>query len=86
MSLDQFTIRPYSLSINASFLYYTWVRRRLLASSSCVQGYILPNGKDVVGTPWEMEIVDDLLIRRKRGYIYGYDSVIVLLPEMKVGE
>jgi len=47
-------------------------------------GYILPNGKDVIGTPWEMTIVDDLLIRRKRGYVYGYDSLIVLLPEMKI--
>ena len=40
----------------------------------------------MIGTPWEMTIVDDLLIRRKRGYVYGYDSLIVLLPEMKIGK
>lgn len=47
---------------------------------------MLPNGKDLIGTPWEMEIVDDLLIRRKQGSVYGYSSVIVVLPEMKVGK
>ena len=33
-----------------------------------------------------MIIFDDLLIRKKRGYVYGYDSVIILLPEMKLGK
>ena len=50
-------------------------------------GYILPDGKgDVVGTPWEMKIRDDMVIREKSGYIYGYDSIVSILPEMKVGK
>lgn len=50
-------------------------------------GYILPDGEgDVIGTPWEMKILDDMVIREKRGYVYGYDSIVSILPEMKVGK
>ncbi|XP_029182835.1 putative beta-lactamase-like 1 [Acropora millepora] len=47
-------------------------------------GYIFPNGKDATGTPWETKIVDGMLIRMKVGYIYGYHSVIAIVPEMKI--
>ena len=50
------------------------------------QGYILRNGKTVIGTPWEMVISGDLLIRKKQGDVYGYNSLIILLPEMKLGK
>ena len=50
-------------------------------------GYILPDGKgDVVGTPWEMKILDDMVIREKGGSVYVYDSIVSILPEMKVGK
>ena len=50
-------------------------------------GYILPDGEgDVVGTLWEMKILDDMVIREKRGCIYGYDSIVSILPEMKIGK
>jgi len=48
--------------------------------------YILQDGKNVIGTPWEMTISGDMLIRRKAGSVYGYDSLITLLPEMKLGK
>lgn len=47
-------------------------------------GYVFPNGKDAAGTPWETELVDGLLIRRKEGSVFGYQSVIAVVPEMKV--
>ena len=50
------------------------------------KGYIFPNGKDATGTPWETKIVDGMLIRMKVGYIYGYHSVIAIVPEMKIGK
>ena len=33
-----------------------------------------------------MKILDDMVIRKKIGYIYGYDSIVSILPEMKVGK
>lgn len=47
-------------------------------------GYILGDGKNVVGTPWEITISDDLLVRRKVGDVFGYHAVIQLLPELKL--
>ena len=49
-------------------------------------GYMLPSGKDFVGTPWEMQVVNDLILRRKNGYIYGYSSSMILVPEIKLGK
>ena len=33
-----------------------------------------------------MKILDDMVIREKSGYVYGYDSIVSILPEMKVGK
>ncbi|XP_078376227.1 putative beta-lactamase-like 1 isoform X2 [Oculina patagonica] len=57
---------------------------KALAEALFAPEYILRNGKDVIGTPWEMVISDDLLIRKKQGDAYGYNALIVLLPEMKL--
>lgn len=46
--------------------------------------YILGDGRNVVGTPWEITIFDDLLVRRKVGDVFGYHAVIQLLPELKL--
>lgn len=33
-----------------------------------------------------MKIRDDMVIREKAGYIFGYDSIVSILPEMKLGK
>ena len=39
----------------------------------------------ILGTPWEMTLIDGYLSRNKNGYIYGYSSRVYLVPELKVG-
>ncbi|XP_022779246.1 putative beta-lactamase-like 1 [Stylophora pistillata] len=48
------------------------------------EGYVLGDGKSVVGTPWEITILDDLLLRMKGGDVFGYHAAIQLLPELKL--
>ena len=47
--------------------------------------YIL-NGKQFMGSPWEMYLMNGYLARTKTGYMYGYGSNICLFPELKLGE
>jgi len=45
--------------------------------------YIL-NGKQFMGSPWEMYLMNGYLARTKTGYMYGYGSNICLFPELKL--
>lgn len=60
-----------------TFLYFIFIHTK---------EYVLGDGKNVVGTPWEMIILDDLLLRSKGGDVYGYSSIIELFPELKLGK
>lgn len=55
-----------------------------LADDFFAPGYFLGDGKNVVGTPWEITILDDLLVRSKAGDVFGYHAAIQLLPELKL--
>lgn len=48
--------------------------------------YIFPDSKTITGTPWEMRQHDGYIIREKAGYIYGYDSYVAMVPEIRLGE
>lgn len=55
-----------------------------LADDFFAPGYVLGDAKSVVGTPWEITILDDLLVRSKAGDVFGYHAAIQLLPELKL--
>ena len=39
----------------------------------------------MVGTPWEMRLLGNYVLREKGGSVYGYISKISMIPEMKIG-
>ncbi|XP_068716319.1 putative beta-lactamase-like 1 [Montipora foliosa] len=45
--------------------------------------YIL-DGKQFIGSPWEMQFMDGYVARMKNGYVYGYSSNIFLFPDLKL--
>ncbi|XP_031567725.1 beta-lactamase-like protein 2 [Actinia tenebrosa] len=47
--------------------------------------YIFPDSKTIIGTPWEMKQHDGYIIREKAGYIYGYNSYVAMVPEIRLG-
>ncbi|XP_048588658.1 beta-lactamase-like protein 2 isoform X1 [Nematostella vectensis] len=47
--------------------------------------YVFYNDKVMTGMSWEIEYHKGYLIRMKKGYIYGYDSIVAMVPELRLG-
>jgi hypothetical protein len=48
--------------------------------------YILPDGKSMTGTPWEMKYEDGIIYRDKGGSVYGYNVMMAMVPELRLGK
>ena len=44
------------------------------------------DGKQFMGSPWEMYLINGYLARMKSGFVYGYASNLYLFPDLKLGE
>lgn len=42
------------------------------------------DGKQFIGSPWEMFLMNGYIARMKNGFVYGYSSNIFLFPELKL--
>ncbi|KAK3753304.1 hypothetical protein QZH41_015247, partial [Actinostola sp. cb2023] len=45
---------------------------------------VMPDGKTMAGTPWEMELVDGIVYREKGGSVFGYEGRVVMVPELRI--
>jgi hypothetical protein len=42
--------------------------------------------ESLIGMPWEMQLNNGYLWRIKNGYIFGYQTFIFMVQELKLGE
>jgi hypothetical protein len=40
----------------------------------------------MIGIPWEIKTDNGYIVREKAGYIYGYNSYVAMVPEIRLGK
>ena len=45
-----------------------------------------PDGLTQFGTPWEMRLIQNYLVRRKGGNLLGYSGLISFIPDLQLGK
>ncbi|XP_032236108.2 putative beta-lactamase-like 1 isoform X2 [Nematostella vectensis] len=67
------------IALMSNTMFSRWVTQEFFKPA-----YVLKNGKDMIGTPWEMTMYNGLMIHEKTGYVYGYNSYLAMVPELKL--